>query len=389
MKRIVMVVSSPETIRSFLGAQIEALSHTYEVWVVANVASESELAFLPDAVSVFPVPLERRPAPVRDLAALWALYRLFRRGRPALAHSLTPKAGLLTMVAAFAARVPVRVHTFTGQVWVTRPQWSRRLLKSADRLIAALATDLLLDSPSQRDFLVQEGVLQPGRSSVLADGSIAGVDTVRFAPDPTVRASTRAQLGIPDDGVLFLFVGRLTFDKGVIELAQAFRKVRALLEETYLVLVGPDEEGLLHQPILRDSERIIVVGPTYEPERYMKAADVLCLPSKRESFGVVIIEAASTGVPVIASRIYGITDAALDGQTGVLFEPGNVEALANDMLDMATRPTWRKELGEAARQRAVSRYPQARVTAALLEAYARMLGGIEGPPERASRTDEP
>lgn len=377
MKRIVMVVSSPDTVRSFLRAQIEALSRRYEVWVVANVASASELAFLPEAVRVFPVQLERRPAPFRDLAAVWALYRLFREGRPALVHSLTPKAGLLAMTAAFAARTPVRLHTFTGQVWVTRPRWSRRLLKTADRVIAALATDLLLDSPSQRDFLMREGVLRTDHSSVLAEGSIAGVDTERFAPDATVRRSTRGHLGIPDDGVLFLFVGRLTSDKGVLQLAQAFRQVCASFSDTYLVLVGPDEEGLLDQPMLRRSDKMIAVGATYEPERYMKAADVLCLPSKRESFGVVIIEAASTGVPAVASRIYGITDAVIDGQTGLLFEPGNVEALAKCMIEMTARPAWRRALGDAARRRAVTRYPQARLTAALLEAYARMLQDVE------------
>jgi len=257
MKRIAIVVSHPGMIRAFLQDQIGALSLEYEVWVVARVASEKELAFLPDRVRLYPVQIERRPAPLRDLAALWALFRFFRRTRLALVHSLTPKAGLLAMAAAFAAGVPVRLHTFTGQVWVTRRGWSRGLLKSADRAIALLATDLLLDSPSQQDFLMGEGVLRPGMSSVLADGSIGGVDTVRFAPDVVVRKAVRAELGIPDEGVLFLFVGRLTLDKGVLELAQAFRRVSSSMDGTYLVLVGPDEERLLERPILKETERLI------------------------------------------------------------------------------------------------------------------------------------
>jgi len=112
----------------------------------------------------------------------------------------------------------------------------------------------------------------------------------------------------------------------------------------------------------------------------MKAADVLCLPSRRESFGVVIIEAASAGIPAVASRIYGITDAVADGDTGVLFEPGNIDALEDCMIEMVTRPAWRRALGESARDRVIARYPQARLTAAFLEAYARMLRRVEDPP---------
>jgi glycosyltransferase involved in cell wall biosynthesis len=373
MMRIVIVVSSPETLRSFLRAQIVALSHQYEVWVVANMASENELAFLPNAVRVLAVQLERRPAPLRDLAAVWTLFQFFRRARPALVHSVTPKAGLLAMVAARAAGIPVRVHTFTGQVWVTRKGWSRRLLKSADRAIAALATDLFVDSAAQRDFLLREGLLRADNSSVLADGTLGGVDTARFAPDSAARSATRSELGIPENGVLFLFIGRFTFDKGILELVQAFRQVQAGLEHTYLVLVGPDEDGLLQEPMFRDLERLTVVGPTRQSERFMQAADVLCLPSKREGCAFAIIEAASTGLPAVASRIYGTTDAIVDGETGVFFPPGDVQALANRMIELANRAIWRSELGAAARRRALTRYPQDRLTAALLEAYARML----------------
>jgi hypothetical protein len=179
MKRIVMVAAHPGTVQSFLVYQLKALSQTYQVSVVAN-AGEAGMPFLPDGVRSISVRLERRPAPLRDAVALFTLYRLFRRERFDAVHSMTPKAGLLAMLAAFASRTPTRLHTFVGEVWATRQGWSRWLLKGCDRLIATLATDVMVLSPSERDFLRDEGVLGASRGLVLEEGSGFGVDTERF-----------------------------------------------------------------------------------------------------------------------------------------------------------------------------------------------------------------
>ena len=369
MKSVVIVVSHPGTARAFLGYQLSVLSKTYRVSVVAN-ARPGELGFLPKTVRPFSIRLERRPAPLHDLLALFALYRLFRRERFDLVHSMTPKAGLLAMVAAFASRVPVRLHTFTGEVWATRQGWSRWLLKKSDRLTAALATDVMVTSPSERDFLQAEGVLTSAEGRVLAGGSLSGVDTERFAPDPAVRRSVRAELEIEDDEVIFLFLGRLTGDKGVIQLARAWQQIAPARMGGYLVLVGPDEEGLLNLSLLKKTERMVAVDQTWQPERYLKAADVLCLPSRREGFGTVIIEAACAAVPAIASRIYGVVDAVVDGETGLLFPVDDVDSLTACMMRLLTDSDIRRRLGEAARERAVTEFSQEIVTAALTRVYA-------------------
>ena len=367
-KSVVIVVSHPGTARAFLGYQLGIMSGTYRVSVVAN-ARPGKMSFLPKGVQPRYVRLERRPAPLRDLLALLALYRMFRRGRFDVVHSMTPKAGLLAMLAAFSAGVPVRMHTFMGEVWATRRGWSRWLLKNCDRLIAALATDVVVVSHSEMDFLRHEGVLASTEGLVLASGSVAGVDSERFASDPSVRRIVRTELGIEDEAVVFLFLGRLVRDKGVIQLIRAWRRVVAAEKGGYLVLVGLDEEGLLELPLLKETARLIALDHTWEPERYLKSADVLCLPSRREGFPNVILEAACAAVPTIASRIYGVIDAVVDGETGLLFPVDDVDSLTARMMELLTDPDSRQSLGEAARERAIKEFSQEGVGAALMRTY--------------------
>jgi glycosyltransferase involved in cell wall biosynthesis len=375
-KSICVVVSSPMTLRTFLAPHVAALQERYAVTAVAHLGAGEPRPVGPGTEFVS-LPIERRIAPLRDLAALARLARLFRRSRFAAVQSVTPKAGLLAMLAAVFARVPVRVHIFTGQVWATRRGFSRWLLKQMDCVIAACATHVLVDSPSQREFLLGEGVVDPGKSRVLGKGSIAGVDASRFRPDPVVRGRLRAQLGCREDDVVFLYLGRLNRDKGVLDLAAAFSRVAATREELRLLIVGPDEDGM--QPAMRAAlgraaPRATFVDYSDRPEHYMAAADVFCLPSYREGFGSVIIEAGACGVPAIGSRIYGITDAIEDGASGLLFDPGSIEALAECMSRLARDPALRHGMGERARAKALRDFPQSAVTAELAGLYADVIG---------------
>ncbi len=205
---------------------------------------------------------------------------------------------------------------------------------------------------------------------MLASGSVSGVDIERFAPDPEVRRSVRKELGIRDEDVVFLFLGRLAHDKGVLQLARAWQRIVSTRMDGYLVVVGPDEENLLALPTLRETKRMAVLDQTSEPERYVKAADVLCLPSRREGFGNVILEAACAAVPAIASRIYGVIDAVVDGETGLLVPVDDVDSLTACMLRLLDDPDVRQRLGAAARRRAVEKFSQETVAEALMQAYA-------------------
>jgi glycosyltransferase involved in cell wall biosynthesis len=291
-------------------------------------------------------------------------------------HSITPKAGLLAMVASRVGGVPVRVHTFTGQVWATRSGLFRRVLRSLDRVTARCATFLLVDSHSQREFLLKEQVVDAGRSAVLLGGSVSGVDIRRFTRRESARARIRQRLGINVDELLLLFVGRLNRDKGVLDLARAFVALGSFGVPVRLMFIGGDE-GQMRQQIesivdgVRD--KVAFIDFTPQPEEFMWAADVLCLPSYREGFGSVVIEAAAAGTPAVGSRIYGLTDAIADGVTGLLHEPGNVGDIVQKLRRMIGDPDLRNRMAEAARHRAAAEFDQSVITAAILDRYSTLL----------------
>jgi len=250
------------------------------------------------------------------------------------------------------------------------------MLKQFDKLIVLFATHVLADSPSQRDFLVAEGVLPQGKGIVIGHGSICGIDAHRFHPDAQVGNAVRAELGINAEQTVILFLGRLNRDKGIPELAAAFAAIAAQHADVVLLLVGAEEDF----PFLRIQEvcgmyrdRLRRVNFTPTPERYMAAADIFCLPSYREGFGQVIIEAGASGVPSVASKIYGITDAIEDGKTGLLFPAGDVAALTRALLKLIENRELRQIMGEAARVRALALFASDKITAELIDLYEQVL----------------
>ncbi len=267
---------------------------------------------------------------------------------------------------------PIRLHTFTGQVWATKKGISRFLLKLADRLIVANATHIFADSHSQKTFLIQQGIVKEDAIEVLAEGSIAGVNLDRFRFDNNAREQVRKDLGISDEALVFIFLGRLKQDKGVQDLVRAFISVAKSNKDCHLLLVGPDEEGMdselsaLSEPV---KDRVHRMGFTQHTERVLSAADVICLPSYREGFGSVLIEAAVIGLPAIASKIYGITDAGEEGVTCLLHTPGSISELTNAMQLLAKDSELRHTMGIAARDRASARFSEQQVARAMFNLY--------------------
>lgn len=391
-RRACIVVSSEMTVRAFLLRQLAAMQQDYDVTVVVNTGNSRLLEELgvPQA-SLRRLRIARQIAPARDLWCLAALVRLMWRERFDLVQSVTPKAGLLAMVAAWLTGVRARVHTFTGQVWATREGLSRRVLKMSDWLVARTATHVLADSASQREFLIAEGVVPASKIAVLGAGSVSGVDTARFRPSPGVRQAVRRSLGIRNDDVLLLFIGRIHREKGVLDLARAFLALADQRPDVHLIVAGPDEQGLaelMRRTCARHAARLHFSEFTSTPERLMAAADILCLPSYREGFGSVIIEAAAVGVPAVASRIYGIVDAVVDGQTGLLHEAANVNDLISRLEHLISDAAFRRSLGESARARAEREFSQGAITAAVLERYRDLLHDSR-PRQPRSRRREP
>lgn len=368
-KKILVVVAVPMTVKAFLMSYLRALGVLYDVTVVCSDDDPLLRTILPPGVSFKPMDIRRAIDPVRDLKALIALVKLIRSENYSMVHSVTPKAGLLAQIASRWCGIGIRVHMFTGQVWVTKTGIFRDLLKLLDCLIAACASHLLADSSSQRAFLIEERVVDAEKVRVLGSGSISGVDLNRFRPNRAVRQRVRASLGYSDDDVLALFVGRLNRDKGVFDLAMAFANISSKLPKLKLLFVGPDEEmlGLEIERAVKRNPHLRLLGGTPCPEEFMMASDFFCLPSYREGFGSVVIEAAACGLPAIASAIYGLTDAVEDGKSGLLHPPHDVTYIAALLERFTIDRGSREKMGAYARQRAMDNFSTEKVVAAQID----------------------
>ena len=375
-KNVGIVVSSPMTINAFLLGQIKALAETYNVYIFANLGNEKLNQSVPSNVEIFNVKISRSIKPWEDLCSYFNLIRLFRKLCLHLVHSVTPKAGLLTMLAAKSAGVNLRLHTFTGQVWATKSGISRLILKNVDRIMSSLATLVLVDSPSQQKFLIDSGITSKSKSMVLNSGSISGVDIKKYQYDALQRRKLRTELNIQENDILLLFVGRLKKEKGIYDLLAAYRELRKYQDNIALGFVGPDEENIRETmlgSVEQYQEKVFYIPYTQNPESYYQASDVLCLPSYREGFGTVIIEAAACSVPAVASRIYGITDAIVDNETGLLHEPGDVNDLVMVLMRLVQDADLRVKLGNNARLRARAEFAQEILTESLLNLYTNLL----------------
>ena len=371
MKKICFVTTSPLIVNFFLRPHLLSLVKDFDVTLA--VAQPGEVPLLPlPGVSVEGLCIRRTVAPLSDIVSLLTLVRFFRRHRFDLVHSFGPKAGLLGAVAGRMAGVPFRLHTFTGQVWANLHGFSRKLFRGMDRITAFFATNLLADSASQRQFLINEKTVPVKKIAVLASGSVNGVNLGRFKPNPRARTSLRTALYIEESDRVILFLGRLKRDKGVLDLADIIDSVVSEEPKTFFLFVGPDEECLrkeIQKRASKSSKRISFLEYTQTPEDYLAASDILCLPSYREGFGSVIIESAACGIPTVASRIYGITDAVVDNVTGLLFEPRDIKDLERKLLLLVQSPNLCQQLGKASQERAISEFSEHILINALGDLY--------------------
>lgn len=375
-KKVAVVTTSVLQVNFFLVPHLKALHEKYDVTLVLRNDFPQLLENLNLLVKIHFVSIERKVHPVKDLRTLFQLVRFFRQQQFDMVHSVNPKAGLLGMLAAWLVRVPVRAHIFQGEVWANKTGVWRFILRNLDRLVSFCSTSLTVVSQSERELLVHEKIISASKSSVLASGSIGGVDLKKFTLNPMLRQQLREQYGYASHHIVFMYLGRLTREKGLVELAQAFEKIALQNPQACLHLVGPDEDNMqqAYQPLLQAYPKQVRLLPFSEvPEQALQVADVLILPSHREGFGVVVIEAAALGIPAIGSRIYGISDALLENETGLMFEKQNANDLAGAMQIMVNQPELRTQLGLAAQARTRQCFDQELVIAAFLAYYRTLL----------------
>lgn len=382
--KVARVSTVPFFIVTQLSATIEALQDSGVA--VTVISSDDDLGGeLRDLVgsNFIPVKMVREINPIQDLLSLIMLVKVFRQGEFDIVHSTTPKAGLLCAIAGKIAGVKVRLHTYTGQPWVTMQGIKRQILKFCDRVIGALNTRCYTDSFSQQKFLVEQGVVKSEKISVLGHGSFAGVDLKRFDASRfprSERVTLKAELQIEAGSKVVIFVGRITKEKGVSELVEAFERLIVEGLDLYLLLVGPFEPdgAAIIDSVSNISvkDRIKTVGFSNIPEKYMAVADMLCLPSYREGFGTVVIEAAAMGLPTVGTSIYGLSDAVVDRQTGFLVPVGDSASLANSIRSLITDDRLLMEMSKSARERAQTIFDSKLYSSLLIAEYTEFVRNI-------------
>lgn len=368
-KSIAFIVAAPVTAEAFLAPHIRKLADQYQITVIGKKITQSKS--LDPRANLIDVNIERQINLKSDLKACIDLFKILRRENFDVVQSMTPKAGLITSLAAFMVRVPTRIHWFTGQVWVTRSGFSRRLLKILDRVTARLSTHILVDSKSQMAFLEINHVAKSEKMTVLANGSTRGVGCNTYRIASSVRSSIRHSLGIGGDEKIILFVGRMNRDKGIGELLEAF----ALLpsdHNAHLILVGHDEDGFkerLANGSDKYRDKVHFVGYKENVIDYMVESDIFALPSYREGLPISMLEAGAVGLPLIGTKIDGITDIVENNVNGILVRAGDAKELFQALDTLLRNNSLRRRLGDEAAKSIRLRFNEE----LLLNAYEKFL----------------
>ena len=337
--------------------------------VVALSSPDEDLKELGEreGVRTIGVEMERHVSPWKDLVSLIKLIKILRKEKPDMVPSMTPKAGLLCMMAAKMAGVPVRLHTFTGLVWPTATGSSRKILMMTDRITSACATHIVPEGEGVKQDLRRCITKKPMR--VLGYGNVRGVDLEYWK---------RKDCRVKRDSLTFVFVGRIVRDKGVNEMVSAFVKLNQIYQNTRLLLVGPYEENL--DPVLPETMRLIdtcesieAVGSQKDVRSFYEQSDVLVFPSYREGFPNVVIEAGAMELPSIVTDINGSREIIEEGKNGLIVPPCDEQALYAALKWMVECPEERSRMAENARPMVASRFEQGFVRKCLKEYYKEIL----------------
>ena len=369
-KKVIRIATIPLSLDVLLQGQLKMLNEHYEVVAVSSPGPLLEKVAQREGVRTLAVPMKRKISPFNDLVSLFKLIRLFHREKPWMVHSITPKAGLLTMLVGWICRVPVRIHLFTGLVFPTTTGLKQKVLIATDKLTCACATGIIPEGLGvKRDlerFHITSKPLQ-----IIGNGNINGIDLDYFAPTEEVEQAAAA---IRKEGVTtYCFVGRIVGDKGMNELVEAFVQLQQQHPDTRLLLVGPFEEEL--DPVAPETRRQIEnhphiewVGWQNDIRPFLLASDVFVFPSYREGFPNVVIQAGAMGLPSIVTNINGSSEIIEEGVNGYII-PSHSPAALLQAMERMTDPRLRRALAEQARPLVAQRYERKALWKALLQYY--------------------
>lgn len=366
-KKIIRAVTVTLSL-GFIEPLLLQLKQKYEVQLLSSPGERIDSVCKEYQVVGHRVDMYRRISPFKDLKSLSQIIRVFRKEKPHMVHSMTPKAGLLCMLAAWLTRVPRRVHTFTGLVWPTERGLKRRILMATDWLTCACATHVIPEGQGVMNDLQQHITRKPMK--VLGYGNVMGVDMKRFNPERFIDVKK------DESKFHFTFVGRIVGDKGINELVEAFVRLNKEYPATQLTLVGKYEANL--DPVKPETLKVIeenpcidACGPKYGDElivEYVKS-DCFVFPSYREGFPNTVLEAGAMGLPSIVTDINGSREIIVDGENGIIIPSKSVNELYSAMEKMLLDKELHKRLAEKARPMIESRFEQGFVRKCLYDFY--------------------
>ena len=371
-KKILRAVTVPLSLGFCREVMIKMRAMGYEMVAVTSPGPELDRLRDEDGFHCVAVPMERHISIVKDFMSLWRMIKVFRKERPYVVHSMTPKAGMICMVAAWITRVPRRVHTFTGLVWPTATGLKRKILMMTDWLTCACATHVIPEGKGVMDDLKNGGITHKPMK-VLGFGNVMGVDMERFSPKRfTVRKDAKT--------FTFLFVGRIVGDKGINELVEAFTRLHNKYNKVRLVLVGRYEHEL--DPV-RDTTRKLIdandainaCGPRYGDDLLQMYVDADCfvMPSYREGFPNTVLEAGAMGLPSIVTDINGSREIIENGKNGLIVPPKDVNSLYEAMEHMLTDNAAREMMRSNARTMIASRFERNFVQKCQIDFYKEIM----------------
>lgn len=380
--KIIRTSTVPGSLNTFCRGLLRELREKegYEVVAVSSPGEQLDEIAAREGVRTHAVPMERHISPLKDLKSLFGLIRVFRREKPAMVHSMTPKAGLLSMIAAWICRVPIRLHTFTGLVFPTATGLTQKILILTDCITCACATHIVPEGEGVKNDLIKYRITKKPLK-VLGHGNLRGIDLDLYNPAlPEVQSEAEK---LRSHGIFtFIFVGRLVRDKGINELVRAFSQLNAQYPHTRLLLVGPYEEDL--DPLrpetvaaIDNNKAIMAIGSQKDVRPWLATSDAFVFPSYREGFPNVVIEAGAMGLPSIVTDINGSREIIIDGDNGIIIPPRQTETLRQAMEIFLTDKDMAQKLSRNARPLIASRYEQSYVRRCLKEYYREILNNIK------------
>ncbi|MEN6521634.1 MAG: glycosyltransferase family 4 protein [Armatimonadota bacterium] len=378
--KICHITTVPQSLNFVRGQVSYMKDRGFEVHAISSPGKQLEEFADREQITVSAVEMLRSITPVKDIRSLWQLWRSIRRIKPEIVHAHTPKGGLLGMISAWMAGAPVRIYHIRGLPFMTATGLKRKILIATENISCSLAHQVLCVSHSIRDVAVNEGICSADKIKALRSGSGNGVDAAqRFNPASwgTNRSDIRLQYGIPVDAVVIGFVGRIVRDKGIVELIEAWQSIVDQYPKVYLMLIGPFEpqDPVPSETIqlIKNGNRIVLTGGQEDSAPFYTAMDICVLPTYREGFPNVPMEAAAMGLPVVATQIPGCIDAVQDGVTGTLVPPRDSQSLARAIKAYLDDPDLRRKHGQAGRERVLRDFRPEDIWEAVYQEYIRLL----------------